>query len=192
MKLVTIFGGPRKQGNTATVLGWVEDEARAEGHDVARFDLNELTFNGCQACYACAGTMDAPGCVQEDDALEIFDAMIGADAILYAAPLYMWGIAGRLKQLFDRSLCLVKDYMGPNYTSLIGGKRTSLLVTCMGPIEGNADLVAPQFARFTGYAKMDAIDPWIIPGCAEPGALSDDVKRAAAAFAERLLGGSRE
>ena len=188
MKLLTIFGGPRKRGNTATVLGRVEDAARADGHHVVRFDLNELTFRGCQSCYACADVMDAPGCVLEDDAIGVLEAMITADAILYASPLYMWGVAGPMKTFLDRSMCLVKDYLGPNYTSLVDGKRASLLVTCMGPLEDNADLIDPQFARFTGYAKIDTIAPWIIPGCSEPGALPADVTQGAADLASKLLG----
>ena len=188
MKLVTIFGGPRKQGNTATVLGWVEDAARADGHQVVRFDLNELTFRGCQSCFACAGSMDVPGCVLEDDAIGILETMTAADAILYASPLYMWGVAGPMKTLFDRSMCLVKDFMGPNYTSLVDGKRASLLVTCMGPLEDNADLIGPQFARFADYAKIDTIAPWIIPGCSEPDALPADVKQGAANLGSKLLG----
>jgi len=188
MKLVTIFGGPRKRGNTATVVGWVEEAARGSGHDVARFDLNGLSFEGCQGCYACAERTDAPGCVQRDDASAIFDAMIGADAILFASPVYMWGVTGPLKTLFDRSMCLVKDFMGPNYKSFVDGKKATLVVTCMGPLEGNADLVAPQFGRFSDYAKLDAIDPWIVTGCSTPDDLAPSVKERAAALAAKLLG----
>jgi len=188
MKLVTVFGGPRAQGNTATVLGWVEEAARAGGHDVERFDLNGLTFKGCQSCFACAENMDAPGCVVRDDAQAVIGSMVGADAILFASPLYMWGISGLLKTLLDRGMCLVKDFMGPNYTSFVDGKKASLLVTCMGPIEKNADLVGEQIGRFAGYAKLDLIDPWIVAGCSTPDELKDDVKARAARFAADLLG----
>jgi len=189
MNLVTIFSGPRKQGNTATVLGWVEDAARAGGHDVARFNLNELEFRGCQSCFACAGSMDAPGCVLQDDAQGVLNAVVGADAVVYASPLYMWGVAGPLKTFLDRSMCLVKDFMGPNYKSLVDGKRATVLMTCMGPLEENADLVEPQFTRFAGYAKYEQIAPWIIPGCSEPDALPEDVKQGAVDLATKLLGG---
>ncbi|MBU0595762.1 flavodoxin family protein [Candidatus Bipolaricaulota bacterium] len=189
MNLVTIFGGPRKKGNTATVLGWVEEAARANGHDVVRFNLNELEFRGCQACFACAGSMDAPGCVLPDDARAVFDAMVAADAIVYASPLYMWGVAGPLKAFLDRSTCLVKDFMGPNYKSLVGGKPAALVMTCMGPLEHNADLIGPQFTRFASYAKYEPIAPWIIPGCSEPDALPEDVRQGAADLAAKLLGG---
>jgi multimeric flavodoxin WrbA len=32
MNVISIFGGPRKKGNTATILGWVEEELRTLGH----------------------------------------------------------------------------------------------------------------------------------------------------------------
>ena len=31
MKIVTLLGSPRKKGNTATVLGWVEEELKSQG-----------------------------------------------------------------------------------------------------------------------------------------------------------------
>ncbi len=188
MKIVTIYGGPRPQGNTAAVLGWIEETLREEGHTVERFDLNELDIKGCQGCYACAGTLDAPGCVVRDDAQRILGAMVGADAIAYASPLYMWGVSGQLKLILDRGMSLVKDYMGPNYTSLVGGKKATLLVTCMGPIENNAEWARDQFVQYADYAKLDLIDPWILAGCSEPDKLDDSVKAKAADLAAQLVG----
>ncbi|UCF10589.1 MAG: NAD(P)H-dependent oxidoreductase, partial [Candidatus Bipolaricaulota bacterium] len=79
MRFVTIYGGPRPRGNTETVLGWAEDALRAEGHEVERFDLARLDVADCTSCYACFESKDVPGCVVEDDAQAIFEAMIASD-----------------------------------------------------------------------------------------------------------------
>jgi multimeric flavodoxin WrbA len=50
MQIMTILGSARKKGNTATVTGWVEDEMRSMGHDVARIYLNNKTINGSLGC----------------------------------------------------------------------------------------------------------------------------------------------
>jgi len=189
MELVTIHGGPRKQGNTATVLGWLEAAAREAGHSVTRFDLYDLSVGGCRGCYACAGTADEPGCVLKDDVGTILDAVVRASGVVYASPLYMWGLAGPLKTLLDRSMCLVKDYLGPHYASLVDGTRAGLLVTCMGPIPENADLLEPQFRRFATYAKLDAVPPWILAGCSEPDALDSALASQAADWMRELLPG---
>jgi multimeric flavodoxin WrbA len=36
MRIMTIVGSPRRQGNTAKVLSWIEDRRRSEGHEVDR------------------------------------------------------------------------------------------------------------------------------------------------------------
>ncbi len=45
MKILSIFGGPRSKGNTATVLGWVEDELTHLDHQVERVFLARKKVN---------------------------------------------------------------------------------------------------------------------------------------------------
>ena len=80
-----------------------------------------------------------------DDAQDVFHRMIVADGILFATPLYMWSYASHLKALLDRSLCLSRGYESPEHRSFVEGKRTALLVTCGGPIDGNADAIQTTF-----------------------------------------------
>ena len=53
MKVVTVLGSPRPEGNTATVLSWVEDALRQMGHEVERIDVNKFTVTGCVECQRC-------------------------------------------------------------------------------------------------------------------------------------------
>jgi len=190
MNIVTIFGGPRTQGNTATILGWVEDALREGGHSVERFDLNDLDIKGCQACFTCMESADEPGCVVQDDAGKILASMVDAKAVVYASPLYMWGVSGQMKPFLDRTLCLARDYGAPDHKSFVDGTKAMLLMTCGGPIEGNAEWARDQFIRYAEYCKYDRIDPWIVPDCSEPDKLGDDVKRKAAELAAKLVGQS--
>ena len=50
MNVLTIFGGPRKKGNTATVLSWVEEALRRLGHDIERINLSSKKVHGCIGC----------------------------------------------------------------------------------------------------------------------------------------------
>jgi len=187
MGIVTIYGGPRVDGNTATVLGWVEDALREKQRTVERFDVNSLDVRGCQGCYACAESTDAPGCVVQDDMQKIIAAMLDAEAIVYASPLYMWGVTGQLKLVYDRGMCLVKDYMGPNHRSFVEDAKAALVMTCMGPVENNAEWARDQFLQYADYAKLDALDPWILAGCSTPDRLGDDVRAKAAELAAKLV-----
>ena len=50
MKIISLQGSPRKNGNTAKVLSWVEEELLASGHDVESVFLNSKNLKGCLAC----------------------------------------------------------------------------------------------------------------------------------------------
>ena len=50
MKVLSIFGGPRKNGNTVAVLNWVEEELGGLGHEVERVDVVDKSVGGCLGC----------------------------------------------------------------------------------------------------------------------------------------------
>jgi len=61
-------------------------------------------------------------------------------------------------------------------------------MTCMGPIEGNAEWVRDQFVQYGKYERYDLIEPWIIPCCSTPDRLGADVRQRAGEFAAKLVG----
>jgi len=187
MRVVTILGSPREGGNTATILGWVEEELEAIGHAVERIDLASLEIGGCVGCWACDETADEPGCILFDDAQAVFERMIDADAIVFSSPVYMWGFTSQMKALLDRCACLVKGYGSPDYASLVSGRRAGLLVTCAGPVEENADLVVSAYRRFAEYALLTPAGELLVPRCGEPDDLDDAVAERAVRFARDLV-----
>jgi multimeric flavodoxin WrbA len=108
VNVVTVFASPRPKGNTNRILDWVERALEDGKHAVERIHLNPLEIKDCAACLACAESPDEPGCALHDDVPGVFERILAADAVVFASPLYMWGITGPLKMLFDRSLCLVR------------------------------------------------------------------------------------
>ncbi|MGD9107301.1 MAG: flavodoxin family protein [Desulfobacterales bacterium] len=172
MKIITIFGSPRKKGNTAKVLSMFEGNVERK-HEVERINIAQYKVGGCLGCLKCQERKGEPGCAQNDDALTIFDKMIQADAIVYASPLYCWSFTSQIKPLIDRHFCLVTGYGTPDHNSLIGGKPAALLVTCAGPIEGNCDAIQGIFSGFSDYTKLMAKGNFILPFCTTPDAIGD-------------------
>jgi multimeric flavodoxin WrbA len=181
MKVVTILGSPKLKGNTSATLARFEKLA-AQEHEIDRINIADLDVGGCLGCYACQRNPNEPACVQKDDALGVFDRILEADAVVYASPLYMWGLASGIRALMERHLCLVTGYMTPSYKSLVAGKRAALLVTCGGAEEGNADLIQQTFDRFADYAQYDSAGKHVVPLCTTP----DKLGEAADAAAEKL------
>jgi len=185
MKIITIFGSPRKKGNTATVLSMFEEKA-GQDHDVERIYITEHKIGGCIGCYKCKEKTGEPGCVQKDDALTIFGKMIQADAIVYASPLYCWSFTSQMKPLIDRHFCLVKNDGTRDHNSLIGGKPAALLVTCAGPIEGNCDAIQGIFAGLADYLQLIGKGNFILPFCTTPDAIGDEGVELAGSLAKAI------
>jgi multimeric flavodoxin WrbA len=187
MKIVSLFGSPRKNGNTGTVLGWVEDELRVQGHEVVRINTPDHRINGCLECYQCQKTVNEPGCPQKDDALPIFGRMIEADAVIYASPLFCWSWSSQIKALIDRHFCLVKDAGSPKWSSMLQGKPTALVMTSAGEMEANADLLVHQYRNLVDYARAVVKGTLVIPYCTVPDAIPAEVRVQAASLARDLV-----
>ncbi len=187
MKVLGLNGSPRKKGNTAKVLSMFEDKVKAN-HEIEIINISKYKIGGCLGCYKCQEKIDEPGCVQKDDASIIFDKLIQADAIVYASPLYVWSFTSQIKPLIDRHFCLVTGYGAPEHASLISGKPAALLVTCMGPIEGNCDAIQHIFNGFCEYAKLAPKGNFILPFCSTPDKIGTDGEELAENLAKAITG----
>lgn len=186
MNILTLLGSPHKLGNTGSVLGMVED-ALSDRHPVEQIHIPSITINGCLGCNACQKVADQPGCVQKDDAQSVFQRILSADAVIYASPLYCWGFTAQMKALIDRHFCLVKGSGTPTYRSLINNKPVTLLVTCGGPVEGNADVIQTVFDRVCRFTQARAVNKTILPFCTTPDAMGEDARAAARKLAGDLI-----
>ena len=64
MKVVGFNGSPRTGGNVEALLREAIRPIEYAGHDVVKFNLNEMTIRPCQDCGGCEGTGQ---CVWKDD-----------------------------------------------------------------------------------------------------------------------------
>jgi multimeric flavodoxin WrbA len=187
MKVLTLQGSARKKGNTAQVIAWVEAELTAMGHGVESVYLSSKNIKGCLACGKCKEDMDTVGCVQKDDAPEILQKMVEADLVIFASPLYFWGISGPLKCLIDRTFSLYTNYHQPDHASLVKGQRQALVVTGAGPFDNNAEPTFTAFGRLQGpHMAINAGELFIGP-CTTPDQMDETIKEKAQAFARKIV-----
>jgi multimeric flavodoxin WrbA len=184
MKILCIQGTPRTKGNTAAVLGWIEGELRAAGHEAKRVEVGDGGIRPCRGCDACKRDADRPACVQDDRANGIFADMISSDLVVLASPLYCWGVCAQLKSLLDRCYCLLKG--ADCGKSLIKGKRLALAVTGGGGFEDNLDLAVAPFREFAKFFQCDNGGTLLVPDCTSPDRLGAGVEKRAREFARRL------
>jgi multimeric flavodoxin WrbA len=182
---MTVLGSPRRNGNTAKVLAWTEDELRKLGHTIERVYVGDGSIAPCRGCNGCKKTPDKPGCTATDRGNDIFSQMLLCDVVLFASPLYCWGLAAQLKCLIDRAYCLLKE--DPKQQSLLAGQRMALLVTGGGEIEDNLSLTVPPFREFAEYFQCENAGALLIPDCTEPAKIGAAVEKQAREFAKALV-----
>ena len=110
MKVCIINGSPHKNGNTSEVLKPFISRLLELGACVETIHLCEKKVSPCRGCYACQNVQNAYGCVQEDDAEEIFRQIGASDLVVFATPIYTWYCTAEMKALMDRHYGLNKYY----------------------------------------------------------------------------------
>lgn len=159
MKILAILGSPRRGKNSDTIARRFTDTAASLGADIRTFELNRLTYRGCQGCYACKRGHDR--CVLNDDLTPVLEAVHEADLLLLASPVYFGDVTAQLKGFIDRSYSfLTPEYMtGSNMTRL--SPKKLVFVLCQGHADESlfADIYAnyESFLNWMGFAERRLI-----------------------------------
>ncbi len=190
MKIVSLLGSPRTNGNSSTIANHLLKTAADLGAETQRFELNRLAYRGCQACYACkTGRED---CVLNDDLTEVLAAVQDADAVVLATPVYYGDITSQLKGFIDRTFSyLVPNYLTAPQPSRLTPKKLVFVLTQGHPDEALFADVYPryeQFLKWMGFSEISLIRACGIgPGSVD--AVPEQVLQQAEAAAGQLVAG---
>jgi len=156
MRATVIFGSPRKNGNTASLLKPVLEEMSLRGIEIDYFDVYEKKVGGCRACLSCQKDLLHADCLQKDDMEPVYNALVAADIIIIAAPIYAWSVPAPVKAVIDRMAYALCKYYGDNPygPSLLEGKKLYIVTTCGYPVEKGADLHEEAMKRLCKHCKM--------------------------------------
>jgi multimeric flavodoxin WrbA len=102
VKVVAFNGSPRKDGNTATLLGVVLRELEGLGIETELVHLKG-PLSGCIACFKCHEKKDGRCALDKDMVNECIEKMSGADGIILGSPTYFADLTPELKALIDRA-----------------------------------------------------------------------------------------
>jgi len=100
MKVLGLFGSPRRGGNTDLLLEKALQGAESEGAEVERVYLTDYAITPCKECHGCDQTGH---CVIPDDMQKIYPKLLEADIIILASPIFFYGVTAWAKALIDRS-----------------------------------------------------------------------------------------
>lgn len=101
MKKVLIISASLRSSSNSDVLAQAFMKgAKEAGNEVAYESLSGKKIDFCIGCMACHKTGT---CVLKDDAVELAEKMKTSDVIVFATPVYFFGMSGKLKTLLDRT-----------------------------------------------------------------------------------------
>ena len=105
MKIVSIIGSRRKNGNSAILARSIAEEAEKQGSGIEHLFLGDFTVHACTGCEGCSGSWD---CVIRDDYPELTGTIDAADAVILVSPTYWYSVTSDMKRFIDRSYSLVQ------------------------------------------------------------------------------------
>lgn len=99
-KVLILSSSPRAHSNSDALSDEFLRGVLDAGLQVEKISLRDKKVNPCIGCDVCSST-DKP-CPQKDDAAYIIKAMVEADVIVMATPVYFYSMSAQMKALIDR------------------------------------------------------------------------------------------
>ena len=147
MNILLLSGSPRKNGNTNALLEELTAGILEAGkHSVKTVDVTRMKIAPCLGCDGCKRGEKI--CVQKDDSQLLMNEMRQADYLVFATPVYWWGMTAQLKLAIDR---LYAD------SSVLKGKPIGLIVTGADALDSpQYRLIREQFQCMADYVGFNS------------------------------------
>lgn len=144
MRIVIINGSARK-GNTLAAIGAFVKGA-SEKNEIEMIQPDKLDIAPCKGCGTC---QCYNGCVDEDDTNPTIDKITAADMILFATPVYWWGMSAQLKLVIDKCYCRGLQ---------LKNKKVGVIIVGGSPVDSiQYELICKQFDLMAQYLSWDML-----------------------------------
>lgn len=157
-RLLVLVGSPRRNGNSATLADGVRQGAEAAGSTVAvRFidDYVSSLLRDCRTCRRPDGE-----CAIEDRFRELlFDEFIPAEGVVFASPVYWYGLSAQTKAFLDRMFCYYAASY-PGSAQAIAGmsrKRLGLVLVSEETYPGASLGIEHQMQEYARYTHSELV-----------------------------------
>ena len=99
MRIIILMGSPNQNGSTSILAEQFVQGAEESGHTCEILDVCHMNTHPCTGCVRCG--YEGP-CVQKDDVEIIRQKLLNCDMVVFATPLYYYGMSAQLKTVVDR------------------------------------------------------------------------------------------
>ncbi len=158
MKIVVLQGSPNKKGSTFILADCFRQGAEDAGHTVEMIDVAHAKIHPCTGCIHCG--YEGP-CVQKDDVEEIRKKILGADMLVFATPLYYYGMSAQLKTLIDR-FCAFNSSMQRKHM------KSVLLTVAWNSDSWTFEALEAHYKTLVRYLNLTDMGMVLSYGCGTP------------------------
>jgi multimeric flavodoxin WrbA len=99
VKILAIYGSPRRKGNTSLLLKKAVEGATEAGSEVEELVLRDLKMSPCLEIYGCK---ESGRCVINDDFQTVYDKLLACQGLMLASPIFFYTVSAHTKILMDR------------------------------------------------------------------------------------------
>lgn len=155
-RILLLKGSPRRGGNSDTMSEAFIKGAKRSGYNVKCIETYPMNV-GCIACEGCYSSPDAPCCMHPEFNAVAQD-VLDADGMVFATPLYWYGLPAGLKKFIDNFFCF---FIGEKD---LGAKRSAVL--CCGEADdyNMFDSVQRNIELISAYLGWSVKGQIYVPG----------------------------
>ncbi|MDR2527397.1 MAG: flavodoxin family protein [Synergistaceae bacterium] len=156
--VVVLSGSPRKGGTTDRLVDAFAEGAAGSERVVSVFRVADMEIGGCLGCNHCF--RETGVCARKDGMGSVLEELRKADVLVFASPVYYFGVSSQLKAAVDRMYALMKEGMRV--------KRAALLMTCGDDTDAAAAPSIAMFRRVFAYMRWEEAGIVVTPRLHEP------------------------
>ncbi len=128
IKIIAVYGSPRKNGNSAALVKKAVEGARDAGADVEEVFLRDYEISPCLEIYQC---IKSGQCAIKDDFPAILEKLEASDGIILGSPIFFYSVSAHTKIFMDRcqSLWVRKYWIEGNKMGEVPETRKGLFIS---------------------------------------------------------------
>ena len=158
MKIVVLEGSPNKKGSTHILADCFRQGAEEAGHTVELLNVAHADIHPSTGCIHCG--YEGP-CVQKDDVGSIREKILGADMMVFATPLYYYGMSAQLKTMIDR-FCAFNSSIQRKHM------KSALLAVAWNSDDWTFEALESHYKTLVRYLNLEDVGMVLGAGCGTP------------------------
>lgn len=158
MKILILEGSPNLHGSSALLAECFSQGAQSAGHEVEIINAAHADIHPCTGCVHCG--YEGP-CAQKDGVGAIRSKVLGADMLVFATPIYYFGMTAQLKALVDR-FCAFNTSINRKHM------RSALLAVAWNSDDWTFDALTAHYKTLVRYMNLQDMGMVLGYGCGSP------------------------